>query len=62
LTNPTRTVRPEKTLSHVPKQYAGDGSVIRFIGQAAEVRVNQVTGTIVTVIRKLSPGAPSPLP
>ena len=51
-----------EALSHVPKQYAGDGSVIKFFGKAAEVRVNKVTGTIVTVIRKLSPGAPSPLP
>jgi hypothetical protein len=48
-------------LSHVPKQYSGDGSVVRFIGEAAEVRVNKVTGTIVTVIRYLAPGVPSPL-
>jgi len=38
-------------LSQVPKQEAGRGSVIRFIGKVAEVRVNRVTGTIVTVIR-----------
>ncbi|MFI5059045.1 MAG: RHS repeat-associated core domain-containing protein [Candidatus Acidiferrales bacterium] len=50
-----------EALSHVPKQEAGRGSVLRFRGQAAEVRVNRVTGTIVTVIRFLSPGAPSPL-
>jgi hypothetical protein len=51
-----------EALSHVPKQEAGRGSVLRFIGKAAEVRVNRVTGTIVTVIRFASPGAPSPLP
>jgi len=50
-----------EALSHVPKQEAGRGSVVRFIGQAAEVRVNRITGTIVTVIRNLAPGAPSPL-
>lgn len=51
-----------EALSHVPKQEAVRGSVVRFIGQAAEMRVNRVTGTIVTVIRNLKPGAPSPLP
>jgi hypothetical protein len=50
-----------EALSQVPKQEAGRGSVLRFIGKAAEVRVNRVTGTIVTVIRFVSPGAPSPL-
>src|SRR2546426_10661594 len=38
-------------LTHVPKQEAGRGSVFRFIGKVAEVRVNRVTGKIVTVIR-----------
>jgi RHS repeat-associated protein len=52
----------EDALSMVPKQEAGRGSVFRFIGKAAEVRVNRVTGTIVTVIRFTGPGAASPLP
>jgi hypothetical protein len=52
----------EDALSMVPKQEAGRGSVFRFIGKAAEVRVNTVTGTIVTVIRFTGPGAASPLP
>jgi RHS repeat-associated protein len=44
-----------EALTHVPKSTRG--SVLRFIGQNAEVRVNQVTGKIVTVIRFSSPGA-----
>jgi hypothetical protein len=51
----------EDALSQVPKQEAGRGSVFRFIGQAAEVRVNSVTGTIVTVIRFVGAAAASPL-
>ncbi len=51
-----------EALSHVPKQSAGVGSVVKFIGKAAEVRVNRVTGTIVTVFRSVGRGAPSPLP
>jgi hypothetical protein len=33
------------------------GSVLKFIGSGAEVRVNQITGKIVTVIRFSSPAA-----
>ena len=51
----------EDALSMVPKQEAGRGSVVRFIGKAAEVRVNRVTGTIVTVIRFVGAGGASPL-
>ena len=51
----------EDALSQVPKREAGRGSVVRFIGKAAEVRVNRVTGTIVTVIRFVGAGATSPL-
>ena len=51
----------EDALSMVPKQEAGRGSLLRFIGKAAEVRVNRVTGTIVTVIRFVGAGAASPL-
>lgn len=51
-----------EALSHVPKGEAARGSVLRFIGTVAEVRVNRVTGTIVTVIRFSSPGAASKLP
>jgi len=42
-----------EALTHVPK--GTGGSVLRFIGKAAEVRVNQVTGKIVTVIRFSAP-------
>lgn len=45
----------EDALSMVLKQEAGRGSVSRFIGKAAEVRVNRV-------IRFTGPGAASPLP
>jgi hypothetical protein len=43
------------------QQEAGRGSVVRFIDKAAEVRVNRVTGTIVTVIRFVGAGAAGPL-
>ncbi|PYV68508.1 MAG: hypothetical protein DMG96_36250 [Acidobacteria bacterium] len=42
-----------EALTHVPK--GTGGSVLRFIGQGAEVRVNQVTGKIVTLIRFSGP-------
>jgi RHS repeat-associated protein len=51
----------EDALSMVPKQEAGRGSVLRFIGKAAELRIHRVTGTIVTVIRFVGAGAASPL-
>ena len=38
-----------EALTHVAKSTGG--SVLKFIGQGAEVRVNQITGKIVTVIR-----------
>jgi len=60
--DPPAKAEIEDALSMVPKQEAGRGSVLRFIGKAAEVRVNRVTGTIVTVIRFASPSAASPLP
>jgi RHS repeat-associated protein len=44
-----------EALTHVAK--GTGGSVLRFIGQGAEVRVNQITGKIVTVIRFSAPGA-----
>ena len=43
----------QEALTHVPK--GTGGSVLRFIGQGAEVRVNQITGRIVTVIRFSAP-------
>jgi hypothetical protein len=38
-----------EALTHVAKSTGG--SVLKFIGQGAQVRVNQITGKIVTVIR-----------
>jgi RHS repeat-associated protein len=52
----------KEALTHVPKGQAEWGSVLRFRGVAAEVRVNKVTGTIVTVIRFSSPRAASIIP
>lgn len=43
----------EEALTHVPK--GTGGSVLRFIGTRAEVRVNQLTGKIVTLIRFSGP-------
>jgi RHS repeat-associated protein len=44
-----------EALTHVPKLTGG--SVILFIGRGAEVRVNKITGMIVTVIRFSAPNA-----
>lgn len=44
-----------EALTHVAK--GTGGSVLKFIGNGAEVRVNQITGKIVTVIRFSGPAA-----